>query len=78
MPYTRHVVVATGPAMFAVRCTEPRCDGRHELTNNIMNALRKGLRHYEGESVCQGNVGDLACDRTLLYFVDAEFEELRV
>jgi hypothetical protein len=73
MPYTRHVVVATGPALFTVRCSEPRCTGNHELTDVLLRALRQTMPRYEGESTCQGDVGDIPCDRTLVYVYEAEF-----
>ena len=73
-PYTRHVVVATTPAMFSVRCTEPTCDGRHDLTADILRNLRAHKTRSEGESACQGNVGDNACNRKLVYVYEAEFQ----
>lgn len=72
-PYTKHVVVATGPALFSVRCGEPRCSGSHDLTGSILAALRAALSHCEGESACQGAVDDVPCDRTLVYVCEAEF-----
>lgn len=72
-PYTRHIIVETAPALFTVRCTEPRCDGRHDLTAQILRDLRETIRASEGESACQGNIGDAACDRILHYSCEAEF-----
>jgi hypothetical protein len=74
MPYTRLIVVATAPAVFIVRCVEPRCDGRHEITGDVMRELRDRQQRSEGESSCPGNVGDLACDRTLVYVCEAKYE----
>ena len=72
-PYTRHLVVATTPALFTVRCTEPTCDGRHELTAEVLRGLRARSTRIEGESACQGQVGDNSCDRKLVYVYEAEF-----
>jgi hypothetical protein len=74
LPYTRHVVIATAPALFAFRCIEPTCNGRHELTDAIMRALKNGERRAEGESVCQGYIGDVPCDRKLIYLCEAEYQ----
>lgn len=74
LPYTRHVIVETGPALFAVRCTEPKCSGRHELTDNIMRGLSEAQARCEGESLCSGAVGEAACDHTLRYVCEAEFQ----
>lgn len=73
MPYTRHVVVASAPALFTVRCSEPRCSGIHEVTGAVLKALRAHDPNYHGESACQGDVGDNPCDRTLVYVCEAEF-----
>jgi hypothetical protein len=74
LPYTRHIVIATAPALFVFRCIEPTCNGLHELTEEILAELRKAVRHAEGESVCHGYIGDVPCDRTLLYAFEAEYE----
>jgi hypothetical protein len=73
MPYTRHITIASAPALFSFRCIEPSCNGRHELTNEVLSALRNGERRVESESACQGYVGDVACDRTLVYVCEAEY-----
>jgi hypothetical protein len=73
LPYTRHVVVASCPALFAVRCVEPRCNGRHELTTSILQGLKALQPKFTGESVCDGSVGDNPCDRTLRYVCVAEY-----
>jgi len=65
--YSKPVVVASAPASFEVRCMEPRCDGRHDLTREMITALRKQLTTFSSESACNGFVGDIACDRLLVY-----------
>jgi hypothetical protein len=74
LEYTRHVMVAMAPALFEVRCSEPRCTGSHDLTSIVLAALRARKPQCEGTSACQGNVGDLQCDRTLSYVCQAEFQ----
>lgn len=65
--YARPIVVTTAPAYFDVRCAEPRCDGRHDLTKAILTALRARLTTTSGVSACSGWMGDVACDRSLTY-----------
>lgn len=73
LPYTKHIVVSSAPAVFSVRCVEPRCNGRHELTGLVLRGLRTSLTRTEGESICQGSVGDVPCDRTLVFICEAEY-----
>jgi hypothetical protein len=75
LPYTRHVVLATAPALFSFRCIEPSCNGRHELTAPILKALQSSALRTEGESICQGYIGEVPCDRTLIYVCEAEYED---
>jgi len=74
LSYTKHVMVNTGPALFVVRCPEPRCSGQHDLTAIILGHLEKAQPRYEGESRCQGLVDDSACVRVLFYVSQAEFQ----
>lgn len=73
LPFTRHIVVATGPALFWVPCLEPHCTGVHELTEVILRDLRKAQERGTGVSECHGKVGDVACARTLTYVYEAVF-----
>lgn len=74
-PYTKHVVVASAPALFEIRCSEVRCDGVHDLTRAILDELRRSHTAFEGESPCGGVVGpaQTPCDRTLRYHVAAQY-----
>jgi hypothetical protein len=72
-PYIKPIVVASAPAHFEIRCMEPRCDGRHDLTQPILRALRQSLAVYSGESNCDGRIGDAACDHTLAYVCEATY-----
>jgi hypothetical protein len=73
LPFTRHIVVATGPALFSVPCLEPQCTGVHELTEVILSDLRRAQTRGAGVSACQGKVGDVACVRSLTYVYEATF-----
>jgi hypothetical protein len=73
--YVRRVVVASAPALFEVPCTDSSCkDGGHELTHQVMRALRERRSSFEGEDVCNGSVGSSLCGRTLRYVATASFE----
>ena len=71
--YAKPIVVATAPSYFDVRCADPRCDGRHDLTSAILAALRARRAALSGKSVCDGQVGDRPCDRTLTYGYEATY-----
>lgn len=71
--YGRPIVVATAPAYFEIRCMEPRCDGRHDLTPPVLRALNEARVAFAGESACSGMVRDVPCDRTLAYRCQATY-----
>jgi len=71
--YARPIVVASAPAYFEIRCMEPRCDGRHDLTYEVLRALRQAQVCFAGTSDCGGMVGDVPCDRVLAYACEASY-----
>lgn len=73
MPYTRHVVIATGAALFSVPCLERRCSGVHELTQVILRGLREAQKTSTGDSQCHGEMSGAPCNRTLTYVYEADF-----
>lgn len=73
LSYVRPIVVATAPAYFEVRCMEPRCNGRHDLTRAVLHELRQAKPVFEGRSDCDGSVGNVPCDRTLVYSGEADY-----
>lgn len=73
--YVKPVVVATAPAHFEVRCMEPRCDGYHDLTDDLMAGLRRARTRFSGESPCHGLVGDVGCGRVLHFVVEATYDD---
>jgi hypothetical protein len=75
MPYVRPIVVASAPAHFGIRCLEPRCDGRHDLTQPILDGLRKSMTRFGGQSTCDGMLGEVPCDRTLSYLCEATYRK---
>lgn len=66
--YAWPIVVAYAPALFNIVCSDGTCkDGGHDVTMDIMAALRKTSARMEGNDVCQGQVGSSPCGRTLRY-----------
>lgn len=73
--YVRPIVVPMAPAHFEVRCLEPRCNGRHDLTHAVLRELRQAKAVFVGESSCDGTVGLSQCDRTLGYTGEASYRK---
>jgi hypothetical protein len=72
--HIRRVVVENAPALFHLPCSERTCqDGGYEITPDVMRALRAGQSRFEGESVCNGRVGNNPCNRRLRYVGTAVF-----
>jgi hypothetical protein len=66
--HTRHVVVDRAPALFVLPCYDTQCkDGGHDLTAEIMAALKAKRVRFEGEDLCPGMVGTASCSRVLGY-----------
>jgi hypothetical protein len=66
--HIRRVVVENAPALFFVPCADRDCqDGGHDLTREIMTALRKTQTRFEGQDACAGQVGPARCGNVLRY-----------
>ena len=73
--HVRHVVVAHAPALFVVPCHDTQCkEGGHDLTQEILAALRRRKARFEGEDVCRGMVGSAGCSRILGYVAVATYQ----
>lgn len=74
--YAKVVPVANAHAHFEVPCHDERCDdGGHDLTTDVLRALRNGHTEFDGTHQCPGSVGDAPCQRTLSWEARAEFAE---
>jgi hypothetical protein len=72
--HTRRVVVATAPALFVLPCGDSHCqDGGHELTAELLSALRSHKLQFEGEDSCRGVIGGSECRRVLRYVATASY-----
>ena len=73
--HVRHVVVANAPALFVMPCHDAQCkEGGHDLTQEILAALRRRNARFEGEDVCRGMVGSAGCSRILGYVAVATYQ----
>jgi hypothetical protein len=74
---TKHVkliVVDRAPALFVIRCGDGFCkDGEHDITREVMLALRERKLEHEGESDCNGASGAGSCGRSITYRMVAEY-----
>lgn len=74
--HIRHVVVDRAPALFEVPCQEPKCrDGGHDLTDEIMRALRAAAPEFDGEDRCHGQLGTGECHRVLKFVGRATYAD---
>lgn len=72
--YTRRIVIDSAPALFLVPCSDPRCTGdEHDLTADVMRALRSQETSFQGEDACSGSVGPGACSRVLEFHAVAGY-----
>ena len=70
---TKHVKLVSverAPALFVIPCGDSDCyDGDHDITREVLRALRAGERELRGESSCQGSVRSGYCHRRITYLV---------
>ncbi len=73
--HIRRFVVDSAPALFLSPCGDPRCkEGGHDITSEVMSALRTGSTRFEGEDECRGSLGTGECTRVLHYTVVATYK----
>ncbi|GAC1353173.1 MAG: hypothetical protein NVS3B20_21480 [Polyangiales bacterium] len=72
--HVRRVVVDRAPALFVIPCGDRACkEGGHDVTFEVMRALRAGHTHFEGNHTCSGNIGTGSCNTTVHYVGTARF-----
>lgn len=72
--HIRRVVVDHAPALFLVPCGDPRCvDGEHDLTLDMMRALRAHETRFHGTDTCPGTLGSSSCGRVVHFDATAEY-----
>jgi hypothetical protein len=73
--YARPVVVESARAHFEVRCMEPRCDGVHDFTSQIVRAISERKTSDSFKSECQGVINNIACNRTLVCSFEVTYRD---
>lgn len=72
--HVRRVVVANAPALFDMGCTNRECEsGGHDITQQVLRALRSGEVTFAGEDGCFGWVRGNKCGRILRYVGTATY-----
>jgi hypothetical protein len=66
--HVKHVAVAHAPALFDLPCLDSTCSGGgHDVTNQVLAALRSRSTRFQGEHACNGMTRTAACTRVLRY-----------
>ena len=74
--YVRRFVVGQAPAVFLIPCSDPNCsDGGHDISSEVMVALRGKRYRFNGSHTCTGWVGSKPCERTIWFEGEAEYAQ---
>ena len=66
--HVKRVVVESAPALFFLPCHERTClEGGHDVTAEVMRALKGHNERFSGEHTCSGACGPAPCGRSLKY-----------
>ena len=72
--HVKRVVVASAPALFFLPCHERTClEGGHDVTAEVMRALKGKNERFSGEHTCGGHAGTVPCGRLLKYVGSATY-----
>jgi len=72
--HLRRVMVDHAPALFLVPCGDPKCAGQeHDLTAEVLRALRSQETTFHGEDVCPGSRAPGGCSRVLRFEAVASY-----
>ena len=72
--YVRRIVVPSAPAMFILPCGNLNCsDGGHDISEDVLTALRHRKRSFGGSHCCSGWIGSSRCERTVWFECEAEY-----
>lgn len=73
--HVRHIVVDHAPALFVLPCGDSVCrDGGHELTEQMLQHLRRREPEFTVEDTCYGSVGSATCGRVIRVVAKATYE----
>ena len=72
--HTRHIVVGRAPALFDLPCSDRHCDGSHDVTKQLVNALAARRKRFEGRHRCGGHAKHGDCELELHFVAEAEYD----
>ena len=74
--YASPVLVDSARARFEVRCLEPRCDGMHDLTAQVLRAIQEHRKADCIRSPCDGYINQQhQCSRTLVCSLEIGYRD---
>jgi hypothetical protein len=71
--HVRRIVVDRAPALFDLPCSDLKCDGGHDVTRRVMNALKRHKANFEGQHRCNGHSGEEDCVLELRFVAEASY-----
>ena len=71
--HTRHVVVQRAPAVFDLPCCDRHCDGGHDVTKSVLNALTERRTRFDGRHRCGGTSKEGDCQYELTFTAEAAY-----
>ncbi len=72
--HTKHVSVPHAPALFDLPCLDSTCTGGgHDVTNQVLAALRAKTAKFQGEHACGGTTRTAPCTRVMRYVATATY-----
>lgn len=70
----RHIIVDRAAALFEIACSTKDCEhGGHDITDQILPALKNGSVQVDGTHDCKGRIEEIPCIRTLAFTAYAKF-----
>ncbi|HTB77122.1 MAG TPA: hypothetical protein VK762_27950 [Polyangiaceae bacterium] len=77
--HIRRFMVDHAPALFLVACGDLRCtEGEHDLTHEIMRALRARQTSFRGSDACAGSIGPSSCLRVIHFEGTARYRPVPI
>lgn len=72
--HIKHVSVPHAPALFDLPCLDTTCaGGGHDVTNQVLAALRAKTAKFQGEHACGGTTRTAPCTRVMRYVALATY-----
>lgn len=71
--HIRRIVVDHAPAHFEVACADRECEGVHDLTSDLLAALRTAEAQFDGKHSCDGGSAKRNCGRVLHWVAVATY-----